>query len=148
MKGHQQMYTIIHETSNTISVSPSVLFYVAYSIHGTNTFYVATRTILGDKKYGLALLGPNFTEVPSRRPDYDVNKDGIKLHWARLRTIRSNKPLISPYVVEKRFRILEKMGWTIEKTFDIEKVKRIQKEGRAHSRIRDSLKEIMEKHEA
>lgn len=105
-------------------------FYVAYSIHGTNSYYVAQRDIKGDEEYGLAVLGSTFTKVLSRRPNHNPAVDGVKLHWSRMRTVRDNQLLVDPHVVEKRFLELERLGWTISHRFDIKKIKRIQLEKR------------------
>ena len=86
--------------------------YIAFSIHGTNAFIVATKTL---KTVGsIEELGPEFTAVNSRRPDYKP-EDGIKLNWSRLNTVKSGKPLSHPAFVASRFKELEKDGWTVDR---------------------------------
>jgi hypothetical protein len=81
--------------------------YIAFSIHGSNCFIVATRTFLT----GVSLpLG--FKTVPSRRPGVDVTVDGYKLSWNKL-SKADGTPHTSPAWVLKRFNELRRMGWRI-----------------------------------
>lgn len=90
-------------------------FYIAYSIHGTNAFIVAT---LETKDYNDIASIPNgvrvqnlyFTVAKSRMP----NPTDTKLHWDQLNTLKG-EPMKSPYHILRRFKILEKAGWTINK---------------------------------
>ena len=77
---------------------------VAFSIHGTNTFIVAT------KKLNVAKLPVGFMIVDSRA--YEAW--GVKLHWEELLT-RTGEPLRSPTHVVARFTKLEAMGWKVDK---------------------------------
>ncbi len=94
-------------------------FYIAFSIHGTNKFTVATYSIPNKQRSpGLPhqivkdLFGPAFTIAPSRRPNYDASKDGIKLHWNRL-VRKDGTPIQNKGWVTKRFNQLNALGWTI-----------------------------------
>lgn len=89
-------------------------FYIAFSIHGTNKFKVATLKIVGTADAALARLGPGFKVAQSRRPVYDVRKDGIKLHWDKL-VRQDGTPIQDPGWVTKRFNQLKAQGWTLVK---------------------------------
>lgn len=84
-------------------------YYIAFSIHGTNTFIVATRTMTDSR---LAILGQSGIRItPSRRSNVDLS-EGIKLHWDGLFTAE-REPLRSPPHVLAKFKLLEQDGWTI-----------------------------------
>lgn len=92
-------------------------FYIAFSIHGTNKFKVATYSIPNPQCFsGLPdqiikdLFGSDFTLAKSRRPGYNAAKDGYKLHWSRLNR-KDGTPLQDKGWVTKRFNQLVKMGW-------------------------------------
>lgn len=92
-------------------------FYIAFSIHGTNKFKVATlelkdRSGSVDHLTVATLLGGDFTLAKSRRPGYNAAKDGYKLHWSRL-SRKDGTPLQDKGWVTKRFNQLVKMGWTM-----------------------------------
>jgi D-alanyl-D-alanine carboxypeptidase len=89
-------------------------FYIAFSIHGTKSFKVATLHVVGTADAALARLGPEFKVATSRRPSYDVKKDGIKLHWSRLMR-KDGTPLQDKGWVTKRFNQLKAQGWKIVK---------------------------------
>lgn len=80
-------------------------FYIAFSIHGTNSFQVFTKTAAS-----LESLGKDFKEQPSRRPGYQESTDGIKLHWKGFNSSKG-KPLRSPFWVAKRKEALLNLGW-------------------------------------
>lgn len=81
-------------------------YYIAFSVHGTNRFYVATKESSGP----ISALGEGFTPVPSRRADYDHSKDGVKLHWAKL-CRKDGHPYTNRAWVVRRFKELEQQGW-------------------------------------
>lgn len=98
-------------------------FYIAFSIHGTNKFTVATKdvAVIKDKappsmnqmsQVVESIFGKDFRMATSRRPNYNANADGIKLHWSRL-CRKDGKPIQNKGWVTKRFNELKKMGWTI-----------------------------------
>lgn len=100
-------------------------FYIAFSIAGSNKFITANiETSLptgcvysvGDV---VSIANETFTVVHSRRPDYKP-EDGTKLGWSALNTVKG-EPLRSPPAVLNRFRILENMGWTINKEAFVKK---------------------------
>ncbi|BCG50185.1 hypothetical protein [Ralstonia phage RP13] len=84
--------------------------YIAFSIHGTNKFIVATRTV-NDVEYQ-ALITLGFSVTTSRRPRYNQEKDGIKMHWNKLTTLKGD-PYRSAPMILSRFKDLENAGWTI-----------------------------------
>lgn len=79
--------------------------YIAFSIHGTNTFIVATKDISNKLPRG-------YTVAISRRSDYEAIKDGVKVHWDGLLTSRG-VPTKSPALVLQRFTQLKAEGWKI-----------------------------------
>ena len=81
--------------------------YIAFSIHGSNCFIVATRRLIEG-----APLPSGFSVVPSRRPDVDVTIDGYKLNWTKL-CKADGTPHTNPGWVLRRFNELERRGWTI-----------------------------------
>lgn len=86
-------------------------FYIAFSIHGTNTFIVATTKASGSEE--LQNREGKFVVVSSRRADYDPATHGIKVEWSRLSTLKGT-PLRSPAQVIYMFKRLEKLGWTVD----------------------------------
>lgn len=84
-----------------------MLFYIAFSIHGTNTFITASRNFDDAKD-----LKPEFTVATSRRPN-KTNAE-TKLHWNKLIT-KTGNPLRSPAMILHHFNQLEKDGWNINK---------------------------------
>jgi len=82
--------------------------YIAFSIHGTNTFIVAVHD-----KLNLDKLPQEFTKVDSRRDNHDPVNDGQKLHWSGLISKTTGKPFKSPPTVLNRFSKLQAMGFTI-----------------------------------
>lgn len=96
-------------------------FYIAFSIHGTNKYKVAefyTRNRLLKMENFPAFvkrcLGEDFIEISSRRKNYNIDEDGIKVSWIKLMT-KAGKPMKSPAWVARRFKELESMGWKIVK---------------------------------
>lgn len=86
-------------------------YYIAFSIHGTNTFIVATKSMTDKELAQLETVG--YERVNSRRVDAEaVKRDGIKLSWPGLNTL-AGAPLKSPAMVIHRFKQLEKAGWLI-----------------------------------
>lgn len=83
--------------------------YIAFSIHGTNTFITAT------KELDISKLPPGMKVIPSRRPGYNPLQKGFKLRWDRLST-KQGQPLRSPPMILARFNELQKDGWVIDKT--------------------------------
>lgn len=77
---------------------------VAFSIHGSKTFIVAT------KELNVAKLPVGFMIVESRDP----KATGVKLQWEELLT-KTGAPLRSPTHVIARFKKLEAMGWKVDK---------------------------------
>lgn len=100
-------------------------FYIAFSIHGTNSFTVATNELpwgLGPGEgihtvmaHVRANFGPDFDVVQSRRPGHKPERDGYKLTWSKLNRKSDGKPHERRDWVTKRFQQLQKMGWTIVK---------------------------------
>ena len=88
-------------------------FYIAFSIHGTNQFTVATRQVdLTSIEHALNYLGQGFKVIPSRRPGYDSKRDGFKLSWTKLNRA-DGTPLQNKGWVTKRFNELKAQGWTL-----------------------------------
>lgn len=81
-------------------------FYLAFSIHGTKKFFVFTRNAAD-----LQALGKEFSQMGSRRPDYNANADGYKVHWTGLNT-KDGQPLRSASWAHRRMRKLLTLGWT------------------------------------
>lgn len=99
-------------------------FYVAFSIHGTQAFAVATietkdfvTTREGDT---ITINGRDFTPVKSRRPDYNPEVDGQKLHHQDLLT-KEGKPLRSTPMIARFFNLLEAEGWKVDKSAFVSK---------------------------
>ena len=78
--------------------------YIAFSIHGTNTFITANKE--------LENLTPEFSIIQSRNPD--ANRSYTKLLWNKLIT-KKGIPLRSPAMILHHFNQLEKEGWTVNK---------------------------------
>ena len=81
-----------------------MLHYIAFSIHGTNTFITAQRDAM-DLKEG-------FTVATSRRPSKTDAE--TKLHWDKLIT-KKGTPLRSPAMILHYFNQLAMEGWTVDK---------------------------------
>ena len=79
-------------------------YYIAYSIHGTETFIVATKK--------MSVVPKGFTVKESRRPSYKP-EDGIKLEWKGLCT-KAGTPYVQPSRVLKAFKDLEEQGWDVD----------------------------------
>ena len=96
-------------------------YYIAFSIHGTNTFITASCETPEDVK---AMTGPMFEGLKmviaqSRRPSYEPLKNGFKLHAEDLKR-KDGKPLASPPMILRFFNELEKRGWVVDKKRFIE----------------------------
>lgn len=100
-------------------------FYIAYSIHGTNQFITAsiettsygTMEVVsedGSPKQMYTIFGNVFFTTQSRRFNYSLEKDGIKLHWGKLKT-KEGEPLRSPGMIIKHFKELEQKGWVVDR---------------------------------
>lgn len=85
----------------------SFKYYLAFSIPGPNSFRVVTK-----EASSLLDLGDGFKMVPSRRPSYNAQKDGIKVHWDKL-CRADGKPLQDKGWVTRRFKELQAQGWTL-----------------------------------
>lgn len=109
-----------------------VKFYIAYSIPGTNAFITATKedqtvTVMppdevlhkDDALYSVGNLH-HFKVVKSRRPDYNREKDGYKLHWMHL-TKPTGEAITDPQHVLEVFSILSDDGWVVNSTKFMEK---------------------------
>ncbi len=88
-------------------------YYIAFSIHGTNKFTVATKDI--DLSISpLSLLAQHgFTVAQSRRFKTDP-ADGIKMHWSKLNR-KDGTPLQDKGWVTRRFKQLVAQGWVLVK---------------------------------
>lgn len=102
--------------------------YIAFSIHGTCAFIVATkiievfgRTIVTKPPSGI------FSKVESRRPNAAI--DDLKLHWDKLNKA-DGTPHTNPSWVIRRFNELEKAGWIIDRKKFIQRNK---KNGKDHA---------------
>lgn len=85
------------------------LYYVAFSIHGTNKFLVATKRMDATSD---ELYAQGFVRQASRRNNY-MPSDGIKLHWDKLTRKVDGKPYTNPAWVSRRFKELVAAGWTM-----------------------------------
>ena len=83
--------------------------YIAYSIHGTNKFLVATKEVTNDEY--LAMVNSEFEPAQSRRPNYRT-VDGVKLHWKKLLK-RDGTPHTAREWVLARFYTLRELGWEL-----------------------------------
>ena len=94
-------------------------FYIAFSIHGTNVFITAVVEtddyFYNEEKNTYQVLGDKYAILESRRPDYNVKTDGIKLGARGLNSVYKNIPLRCPRRIMKFFNHLEKAGWTVNK---------------------------------
>jgi len=92
-------------------------YYIAFSIHGTNSFIVATRSMT-EKEYkehmASRMLFPLTSRLPKPLPGH------TKLGWTRLNT-KDGTPLRSPPLILSRFSELAKNGWTVDKEKFVEK---------------------------
>lgn len=86
--------------------------YIAFSIHGSNTFLTATKLVktLGTTAV-IADQAGALKKLVSRRPDWKP-EDGIKLGWAKLNKA-DGTPHTNPGWVLRRFNELEKAGWKV-----------------------------------
>jgi hypothetical protein len=91
--------------------------YIAFSIHGTNSFIVATKSFQSEKKFKDFLeQNKDFKIVVSRRDDYKEEDDGVKLSWTGLLNKETSQPYISSSSVFKKFVELKtKYGFKIVK---------------------------------
>lgn len=99
-------------------------FYIAFSVHSTNAFAVATIEtkdfVVSRDGQTFTINGREYTATKSRRPDYNAETDGQKLHAKELMT-REGKPLRSTPMIAQFFNRLEKEGWTVDKTAFVQK---------------------------
>lgn len=84
--------------------------YIAFSIHGTNCFIVATREVTLLTPF--LSYNPWFNLAESRRPGVNKVVDGHKLNWTKL-CKADGTPHTNPGWVLRRFNELERRGWTI-----------------------------------
>lgn len=93
-------------------------FYIAFSVHGTNSFITAVMETkdfqLSKDKKKVKIGKREFDVAQSRRPDYDLKKDGYKLHAQDLLT-KDSKPTRSVPMILRFFNNLAKEGWKIDK---------------------------------
>lgn len=97
-------------------------FYIAFSIAGTNKFTVATKITNHKIRSGESLddfvtrvFGGRFSYEASRRPNYNVQTDGIKITTSLLQNKKTGKPYVSPLAVRKAFLKLEDLGFKVVK---------------------------------
>lgn len=88
--------------------------YIAYSIAGSNQFIVATKSLTNKafKDIGSDEKTSDFSIAKSRRPEYNADTDGIKLHWTAL-TKKDGSPIMSAPIILRHFKKLEEDGWKI-----------------------------------
>ena len=88
-------------------------FYIAFSIHGTNTFIRASKvtTDYESTEDGLLLEGVVYKKVMSRRQN--VPDDRTKLHHPLLNN-KDGSPTRSKTKILQVFNQLQKQGWKIE----------------------------------
>ena len=88
-------------------------FYIAFSIHGTNTFIRASKvnTNFELNEDGILLEGVQYTKVMSRR--LNSSKDQTKLHHPLLNN-KDGSPTRSKTKILQVFNQLQKQGWEIE----------------------------------
>lgn len=91
--------------------------YIAFSIHGSNCFIIASKD-LEDEAYNALIKTGKFFPVTSRLPTF--RRVGTKLGWTRLNT-KDGAPLKSVPLILSRFNELAKDGWTVDKTKFVEK---------------------------
>lgn len=99
----------------------TVSFYVAFSVHGTNTFITASRKVPASEAASFlqTLETKGFTSMASRRTDFNRAKE-VKLHWRKLMT-EAGLPYKSPPWIIRRFKELATDGWTIDNKKFIER---------------------------
>ena len=98
-------------------------FYIAYSIHGSNAFIIATKTMLESSVQDNEVILPDgkiCKVVPSRdftkkNHESEERRNSIKLHHPNLLT-KKGEPLRSPPHILRVFKALEKDGWTIDRS--------------------------------
>lgn len=78
--------------------------YIAFSVHGTEKFLVATKD-LSQEEYKALLKNSDFAVVQSRGGTPQKQEPRVKLHWKGLVT-KDGKPLRSPPVIMARFKQL------------------------------------------
>lgn len=83
---------------------------IAFSIHGTCCFIVATKKLDVDK------LPEGMTVIKSR----DSEATGVKLAWAELNN-KQGKPLTNKITILSRFKKLEREGWKVDSAAFVEK---------------------------
>lgn len=94
--------------------------YVAFSIHGTNVFITAslkqqTQKEIDELHEARKGGNPNlFSLVKSRRPGFDDSKE-VKLLFSLLNN-KDGTPTCSKIKVMQAFKVLEDMGWSVDKT--------------------------------
>lgn len=88
-------------------------YYIAFSIAGTNTFIIAKKEVPGLPLTPKALEAQGFTIAQSRRPNYNAQRDGIKLHWDKLVSTKTKKPYTNPSWIIRRFAELQNLGWEV-----------------------------------
>lgn len=113
----QKLAIVMHNTlcKHNNTRTDRIKCYIAFSIHGTNKFTVATKEFKDYEAVGDFCLcgGPgSFMIGESRRPGYNKDKDGVKLLWSKLNR-KDGKPLTDKGWVTRRFKELAKGGWTI-----------------------------------
>lgn len=88
-------------------------FYIAFSVHGTNTFIRASKdtTDYESTEDGLLLEGVVYKKVRSRLPN--APKDRTKLHHPLLNN-KDGSPTRSKTKILQVFNQLQKQGWKIE----------------------------------
>ena len=89
--------------------------YVAFSIHGTNTFIVATKEVNDRVIFDLRhhpIYEDEWKIVQSRRPNVDPKQ--VKLQWSGLMNQKTKQPLRSAPMVLRRFKQLEVCGWKVD----------------------------------
>ena len=88
-------------------------FYIAFSVHGTNTFIRASKvnTNFELNEDGILLEGVQYTKVMSRR--LNSSKDQTKLHHPLLNN-KDGSPTRSKTKILQVFNQLQKQGWKIE----------------------------------
>jgi hypothetical protein len=102
-------------------LKPAVqLFYIAFSIHGTDCFisasievptHVFTIKAKGEIEY--LVNGRLFTAGQSRRPSYNPTTDGIKLLSKELLNVKG-EPTTDAKQVWDFFQLLKAEGWTLK----------------------------------
>lgn len=98
---------------------PKTQHYIAFSIHGTNAFIIATREL--SKKESTDLLASGEYKVATSRLAKPKVPGSVKLTWSGLTNKATGQPLKSPPVIIARFKKLEALGWTVDKIKFVEK---------------------------